>query len=125
MDRWTATVLFAYHTSAQRSTEYSHYELMLGRKARLPVDTELDQRLPSPDTTDEYLSKLKGNPRQSREIVDEEVAEAQDRQHRNYGGSEGAQYEVGDFVLLHSPALTGSTVWKLYCSYQVPYQVMR
>ena len=71
------------------------------------------------------MSKLTGNLRQSREIVDEEVTEAQDRQHRNYDGSKGAQYEVGDFVLLHSPALTEGTVWKLYCSYEVSYQVMR
>ena len=94
-DKWMATVLFAYCTSAQSSTGYSPYELLFGRTARLLVDTELDQRLPSPNTTDEYLSKLKRNLRQAKEIVDEEVTAAQKRQHRNYGGSEGAQYEVG------------------------------
>ena len=98
-DKRTATVLFAYRTLAQQ--------------------------LPSPDTTDEYLSKMKGNLRQSREILDQEVTAAQDRQHTNYGGSKVALYEVGEFVLLLSPALTGGTVSKLYCSYHGPYQVMR
>ena len=81
-DEWIATVLFAYRSSAQSSTGYNPYEVLFGRTARLPVDTELDQRLPSPDATDEYLSKLKRNLRQSRDIVDEEVTAAQERQHR-------------------------------------------
>ena len=42
-DKWIATVLFAYRTSAQSSTGYSPYELLFGRTARLPVDIELDQ----------------------------------------------------------------------------------
>ena len=124
-DKRTATVLFAYRTLAQSSTGYSYYELLFGRTAWLPVDTQLHHQLPSPDTTDEYLSKMKGNLRQSREILDQEVTAAQDRQHANYGGSKVALYEVGEFVLLLSPALTGGTVSKLYCSYQGPYQVMR
>ena len=124
-DKWRATVLFAYGTSAQRSTGYSLYELLFGRIARLPVATELDQRLLLLNTTDEYLSKLKRNVRQSREIVDEEVAAAQERQHRNYDETERVIYEVDDSILLHSPALTRGTVSKLHCSYQGPYQVKR
>lgn len=45
-DEYIDTCVYAYNSSVHESTEYSPFELMFGRKARLPIDIEIDNHDP-------------------------------------------------------------------------------
>ena len=57
-DDWLPLVLFGYRTSRQASTGESPHQLLFGRRARLPVDVELDSPLPQPQLTTEFSRVL-------------------------------------------------------------------
>ena len=68
-DDWLSIVLFGYRTSKQASTGQSTHELLFGRRARLPVDVELDLPLQQPLLTTEFSRLLQNQMQQTKEIV--------------------------------------------------------
>lgn len=80
-----------------------------------------------PDSTDEYVNKLKVSLRRARdlEIVDEEIPASQSKQERNYCITNKMPFKPGDLVWLHNPALRRITVSKPHSPYEGPYKVLK
>ena len=75
-DLWLPFALHAYRVSRQTSTGASPFELLYGRKPRLPTDTACKRAPPPPTDTSEYLRRLSTEIVRARELVDDNLAAA-------------------------------------------------
>lgn len=101
-DIWLPVVVGAYRSAKQSSTGYSPFEMVYGRKARLPIDEFLDNQLPEPQDPDSYVAKLQRHHQIAKETVEASLTAAQARQKRNYDTrtTNPYKYNQGDTVWL-------------------------
>ena len=128
-DEWLNPLVGAYRTAVHASTGFSPFELLYGRKARMPVDLLLPipSTHPNHDASspyDSHYDDLQQVMRESRERVEEEAAAAKDRQVKYYGEQARYQYSVGDKVMLFSPALRRGKGYKLKRQWCGPFEVL-
>lgn len=125
-DLWLSQILFAYRVAVQSSTSFTPFELLYGRKPSIPADHEFFL----PKTTRfrdsrAYLGELQHQQRLAREVVEDRLPSAQDRQARYHRTVTSAQYAEGDHVMLHDPATRQGPAYKLARTWTGPYVVQR
>ena len=107
-------LLFAYCASAQESTKESPFFLMYGHDPRIPTSTVLSQ--PQSACTidlDEYKTELMTNLRQSWDLAQDKIKQAQGHQKRQYDcHTSEVTLKPGDCVMIYMPAVTRGKHWK-------------
>ena len=93
-------LMLAYRTSVQETTGVTPFSLMFGRSAWLPIDIEFDLPYASYDNPKQYQKQLRQRLQQAYASVE------RNRQKCLYDRSvHGPQYDIGDEVWLHCPAV--------------------
>lgn len=123
-DLWLQVAVGAYRTAPQASIGLSPAELLYGRIPRSPVDIQFDTPLPSPMDPTSYVEQLKQRHREAKEVVEENLAAAQERQKRNFDPNHGtSSFKPGDMVYLSNPAVSNGQSRKLRNLFEGPYRV--
>ena len=125
-DKKLPPVLMAYRTSRHESTGKTPFELVYGRKAKLPVSWRIDLGEDRATTTTDYA----GDVTKQLAAMEDEAAlrmeRAQTRQRQGYDvrTTEVPEYTEGDVVWLHTPAVKRGESRKLARPYKGPYVIV-
>ena len=118
-------VIGAYRSAPQSSTGFSPAQLVYGRSLRLPSDVLGHEPAQHPHDPQGYLEQLIAKQRLAREVVDAEIAAAQDRQTRNYNDrTEPPGFEKDDLVYKLNPAVGAGQSRKIRNRFTGPYRVI-
>lgn len=110
---WKAYInplVHAYNCTPHDSTNVSPYELMFGRKPKLPIDMKFDKAFTDDNTrtTREYLEDLHHRIVKTQEIVKKHIEKSQVRQKHHYNKkAKAVKIEVGDKVLVRQLSFDG------------------
>ena len=110
---WKAFInplVHAYSCTPHESTGISPYELLFGRKPRLPIDVKFDKAFANnySKSTKEYLEELQERIVLSQEIASKHTQKAQERQKSYYDRkAKAVTLEIGDRVLVRRLAFDG------------------
>lgn len=105
------SLVYAYNCTRHESTKTTPFELMFGRKPKLPIDavfetTDLEQ--PSSKTTKEYIQDLKNRMKTTQEIAKKYTDKAREKQKKQYDKrATASRVSVGDKVLVKVLAFDG------------------
>lgn len=110
--KYLPTLVFAYNSTKHETTKFTPYELMFGRKPRLPIDflfetptNESSSDLADPKT---YVEELKQRIKSTQEAVKKISDQARSKQKHYYDRkAKAAQIKVGDTVLVRILAFEG------------------
>ncbi len=98
--KYISPLVYAYNSTRHETTKYSPFELMFGRKAKLPVDamfetpTEMNH---ADSTTDGYIDQLKKRLEFARETVSKHTEKAREKQKSYYDRkAKASNINVGD-----------------------------
>ena len=102
--RYVPSLVYAYNCTPHESTNVAPFELMFGRKAKLPIDAMFEEATEDNYTkksTQEYLEDLKDRMKKTRHIVKEINDKAREKQKKYYDvKAKAAKLNVGDQVLV-------------------------
>jgi hypothetical protein len=119
-------LLLAYRTSVQETTGVTPFSVTFGRSARFPIDIEFDLPYASYESPKQYGRVLHQCLQESYATVCEHSSAEQSRQERLYDRSiYGLQYEIGDEVWLHCPAVPKGRCRKFHRPWQGPFTVVK
>ncbi len=126
---WDAALplaLFAYRTATQESTGNSPFEMLYGRKARLPIDAALDYT-PSPYQEEPtYTEQLAARLTTAWESARNALEKAHEKQKEHYDNKATyPQYGPGDLVMVHNPHVAQGLSKKFTHLWHGPYEVFR
>jgi len=100
-------VAFAYNTAQHATTKYTPFDLVHGRKARLPIEVVTGARRQEKRSTIEYaneqLVQMQEGYRAAREMADNSKRTQERRKLQEGGGVGRAEYAQGDKVWLDKP----------------------
>ncbi|XP_060575985.1 uncharacterized protein LOC132733359 [Ruditapes philippinarum] len=97
------SLVYAYNSTPHESTKISPYELMFGRKARLPIDSLFAQATEETTSTTpiEYINELKNYIRTTRKIVEDHTQKAKEKQKKYFDRkAKAGTITVGDKVMV-------------------------
>jgi len=104
-------LVYAYNCIPHESTKVAPFELMFGRKPRLPLDAAFGDLLRKNDNTantQEYITDLRNRMKATHEIAINHMEKAQQKQKEMYDKkAKAAKVEMGDQVLVKILAFTG------------------
>jgi len=108
--KYIGHLVYSYNCVPHESTRYSPYELMFGRKPRLPIDATFekirDQTVSK--ETDDYIKELKERMDTTRKIVQIHTEKAKTKQKKGYDKkAKAVKISVGDKVLVKRLAFDG------------------
>ena len=129
-DRWKEhlpNLMFAYNSTANKTTGYSPFFLMFGRESRLPIDCVMPL---SPETTarktyDSFVKDWKNSMRDAFQIANQHIERAGAANKRRYDVKfkSAVSLVVGDRVLVRNLSERGGTgklrSWWEHCIYRV------
>ena len=124
-DKLLPYLLFAYREVPQASTGFSPFELLYGRHVRGPLDIlketwEASTR--SPESVVSYVMTVQERLEKLREVVQENLENAQDTQKRWYDrNARHREFSAGDQVLILLPTSNN----KLLAEWRGPYSITR
>jgi len=101
--RYIASLVYAYNCTPHETTRVSPYELMFGRKAKLPIDATFERAFPETGNkvAKEYMEDLKDRILKTQKIVKEHNEKAQNKQKKSYDKkAKAVRVEVGDKVIV-------------------------
>ncbi|XP_053372981.1 uncharacterized protein LOC123532109 [Mercenaria mercenaria] len=102
--KYINSLVYAYNCTPHETTRVSPYELMFGRKPRLPIDSMFEKAKEDTSinkTAQEYIEDLKERMNKTRQIVEKHMDKAKEKQKKYYDMKvRGANIEVGDTVLV-------------------------
>ncbi|XP_060585420.1 myb-like protein X [Ruditapes philippinarum] len=102
--KYVPSLVYAYNSTPHESTNVSPFELMFGRKPKLPIDSMFEQVTEEEETTksvNEYIEDLKKRMTSTREIVKEFNDKARAKQKEQYDiKAKAARINIGDTVLV-------------------------
>ena len=97
--RYLGSLVYAYNCTPHEATRVSPYELLFGRKPKLPIDTLFDKAREESvaKTTHEYLEQLQEQIVKTNEIVIKHTQKSQEKQKKYYDRkSKSVKIEIGD-----------------------------
>lgn len=98
--KYLPSLVFAYNSTKHESTKFSSFELMFGRKPKLPIDSMFESAMEEPNNT-EYLQDLKRRLQLSKYIVSKHLESARKKQKLHFDKkAKACKIEVGDTVLV-------------------------
>ena len=108
--KYVNSLVYAYNCTPHESTGYAPYELLLGRKPRLPIDVifENAREENTNKCTDDYLQDLHEAINRTREIVEQHSQKNKQKQKVQYDKkAKAVEINVGDTVLVRRKAFDG------------------
>ena len=92
-DEYLDTCVYAYSTSVHESTAFTQFaiELMFGRKARLPIDIEMDDHTP-----EECINQADGSVAQSVQVLADQRIEKLQEAKDNIKKAQAKQKQIYD-----------------------------
>lgn len=107
--KYIASLVYAYNCTPHETTRTSPFELMFGRKAKLPIDAKFEQVTETANkTTREYIDDLKERMKHTRDIVQQHLQKSHEKQQKYYNiKAKAAKISVGDTVLVKILAFEG------------------
>jgi len=109
--KYVQSLVYFYNCTPHESARVSPFELMFGRKPRLPVDTVFQnaREQPIPNrATEEYVQELKERMDTTRKIVEERTMKAKNKQKHYYDRkARSVEIAVGDKVLVKKVSFDG------------------
>lgn len=76
--KYLPALVFAYNSTKHESTKFSPFELMFGRKPKLPIDSMFESAMEEPNNT-EYVQDLKRRLQFSKDIVSKHLEAAREK----------------------------------------------
>ena len=107
--RYINSLVYAYNCTPQSSTKYSPFEIMFGRKPKLPVDSMFEQVTENQNrTTKDYIDDLQNRIEVTKEIVLKHLKKSKERQKSHYDlKAKAVTLSIGDRVLVKVLAFEG------------------
>ena len=108
--KYVSSLVFFYNSTPHESTKIFPFELMFGRRPKLPVDIEFEQAIDdSPTkTTKDYISDLKNRMDRTREIVKRHIQKAKSKNKKYYDRkAKGVKITCRDTVSVKRVAFDG------------------
>ena len=108
--KYIASLVFYYNSTPHDSTKFSPYELMFGRKPKLPIDVQFEKVTEeiTNKTTREFVADLKDRLEKTRQVVEQHTDKAKRKQKRYYDRKATAvKLAIGDKVLVKRVAFDG------------------
>jgi hypothetical protein len=103
-DKFVQSALFAYRTKPQKSTKFTPFFLMYGRKEKTPLMLETTFEKEEEDLewrVDEHVKQITERLGQTREMAKNNIKKAQDKQKEKFDEKvKPNKYEIGEEVLL-------------------------
>jgi len=130
-DLYLDGILFSYRTAVHDSTHYTPFEVMYGRKARLPIELDIGRTEinydPAFDSRDNVLEVMTTVREDVEEAVMKNIQLAQSRQKNQYDKKRSASttsFPVGSKVLLKNNRNNHRMGGKLDAAWTGPYLVI-
>ena len=119
------SIMFSYRTTpALDSTNYSPYFILFGKECRMPLDTELIPSAHLNKTTEQHLNRILENQRMIRELVSENIAQAQAKYKEQHDKKAAdPKFNVFTNVWLYNPRTPKGLSPKLVNRWIGPYYV--
>ena len=107
--KYVNSLVYVYNCAPQSSTKHSPFEIMFGRKPKLPIDSLFEQVLEDKaKTTKQYIDDLKQRIETTLKIVKKHLETSKERQKNYYHlKAKVAKLEKGDRVLVKVLAFEG------------------
>ena len=107
--RYVNSLVYAYNCTPQSWMKHSPFEIMFGRKPKLPIDSLFEQVTENTTrTTKQYINDLKQRMETTRKIVQKHLETSKARQKNYYDlKAKAAKLETGDRVLVKILAFEG------------------
>ena len=107
--KYINSLVYAYNCTPQSSTKYSPFEIMFGRRPKLPIDIMFEQIIENQNrTTKEYVEDLKDRMETTRKLVQNHLDKAKEDQKNYYDQkARAAKLYSGDRVLVKVLAFEG------------------
>ena len=107
--KYINSLVYYYNCTPSETTKHSPYELLFGRKPKLPIDSAFEQVLENTDkAATEYLEDLQEKMQRTHQIVLQHREKAQMKQDKYYNQkAKAVKISVGDKVLVKRLAFDG------------------
>ena len=107
--KYVNSLVYAYNCTPQSSTKHSPFEIMFGRKPKLPIDSLFEQVMDNnTKSTKQYIDDLKQRMETTRKIVEKHLESSKERQKNYYDQkAKAAKLAKGDRVLVKVLAFEG------------------
>ena len=107
--KYINSLVYYYNCTPSETTRYSPYELLFGRKPKLPIDSAFEQVLENTDkAATDYLEELQERLEKTHQVVQKHREKAQTKQEKYYNKkAKTVKITVGDKVLVKRLAFDG------------------
>jgi len=109
--KYVRSLVYFYNCTPHETTRFSPYELLFGRKPKLPIDVAFEQanERSTNKTSREYLQDLQERMVKAHKIVQENSGKAKAKQKKYYDKkASSTKIEIGDRVLVKKLAFEGT-----------------
>jgi len=118
--------LFAYRTAIHEVTQFSPYFVTFGRSPKLPVDVMFGCTVGEgeKEKVPEYVTKLKHTLKGACDVIRSNIGKAHKKNKTKYDEKRSGNFQVGDRVWLHVPAVKVGNTRKLASLWRGPYTIV-
>lgn len=123
-DEYVSLAMFSYNTHFHKSTQYTPFELIFGRKASIP--NSLTMKPEFKYTYDDYYSNLKLKLNKSFEIAREKLISAKEKSKVHYDTKINKHnFKIGNLVYVYNKSIKKGISKKLQPNYKGPYKIIK